>query len=217
MSAFVNPNHWYLAKVTASTTDLPRNRRVIVLIVLICIIPFVIAWFLAKNPQLVEGRKKSNYGHLITPPRPFDYNEFFQNPITPAETLPEIKGRWVLLQVSASASCEEVCQETAYKTRQLRLMLNKELSRVRRLLLLPGKGEARSIRDLVGVDQTLLIAGLPDALRQRLQEAVGAPLTEGMMVIMDPFANIMMWYEPGFDPYGALRDLQRLLKVSQIG
>jgi hypothetical protein len=34
---------------------------------------------------------------------------------------------------------------------------------------------------------------------------------------MDPFANVMMWYPPDFDPYGVVRDLQRLLKISQIG
>lgn len=203
--------------MTTSTANLSRNRRVIVLIALICIIPFAIAWYLAKNPHLVEGRQKSNYGHLISPARPFDYGEFFQQPITPAESLPEIKGRWVLVQVSASPVCNDICKQTAYKTGQIRLMLNKEISRVRRLLLLPGEGAATSIKDLGAVDPTLLIAGLPDTLNLRLQDAVGAPLADGMVVIMDPFANVMMWYEPGFDPYGALRDLQRLLKISQIG
>jgi hypothetical protein len=196
---------------------LQRNRLVIFLIALICVVPFAIAWYLAKNPQLVEGRQKSNYGHLITPARPFEYAEFFQNPITPAETLTEIKGHWVLVQVAGNSACDELCKETAYKTGQLRLMLNKEISRVRRLLLLPGQADAAAVRELTASDPTLLIAGLPETLHQRLQEAVGVPLDDGMMLLMDPFANVMMWYEPGFDPYGALRDLQRLLKVSQIG
>lgn len=203
--------------MTTSTSNLRRNRLAILLIALICIVPFAIAWYLAKNPQLVQDRQKSNYGHLITPAGSFEYAEFFQNPITPAETLPEIKGRWVLLQVASSPACGEVCKETAYKTGQLRLMLNKEISRVRRLLLLPAQADAAALRELSAADPTLLIAGLPETLRQRLEAAVGAPLADGMVLLMDPFANVMMWYEPGFDPYGALRDLQRLLKVSQIG
>jgi hypothetical protein len=121
------------------------------------------------------------------------------------------------VQIAAGPACNDLCKETAYKTGQLRLMLNKEISRVRRLLLLPGQADAAAVKELAASDPTLLIAGLPETLRQRLQEAVGAPLADGMMLLMDPFANVMMWYEPGFDPYGALRDLQRLLKVSQIG
>jgi hypothetical protein len=85
------------------------------------------------------------------------------------------------------------------------------------LLLLPHPADSASIKALAATDPTLLIAGLPETLRRRLQDAVGEPLADGMVLLMDPFANLMMWYEPGFDPYGALRDLQRLLKASQIG
>ena len=189
----------------------------ILVIVLICIVPFAIAWYLAKNPRLVESRAKTNYGHLIDPARPLEYAEFFQNPVTPAETLREIKGRWVLVQVVPAGGCSDLCRETAHKTGQLRLMLNKEISRVRRLLLLSGTADALSVQGLSAADPTLLIAGLPETLRRQLHQAIGIPPADGMLLLMDPFANLMMWYEPGFDPYGALRDLQRLLKVSQIG
>ncbi|HUL12198.1 MAG TPA: hypothetical protein VLU73_08530 [Methylococcaceae bacterium] len=194
-----------------------RNRLVILLIALICVVPFAIAWYLSKNPELVEDRQKSNYGHLIVPARPFEYADFFHAPITPAENLPEIKGRWVLVQIASGPTCQDLCRETAHKTGQLRLMLNKEIPRVRRLLLLPDPADSASIKALAATDPTLLIAGLPETLRRRLQDAVGEPLADGMVLLMDPFANLMMWYEPGFDPYGALRDLQRLLKASQIG
>jgi len=209
--------HWCIATVTTLNPNLRRNRLILFIIALICFVPFAIAWYLAKNPQLVEGRQKSNYGHLISPAQPFEYTDFFRNPITPAETLPEIKGRWVMLQVASGPTCNDPCQKTAHKTGQLRLMLNKEIPRVRRLLLLPGQADPSALKALTAADPTLLIAGLSETLRQRLQETVGAPLVDGMMLLMDPFANVMMWYEPGFDPYGALRDLQRLLKISQIG
>jgi hypothetical protein len=209
--------HWCSATVTTLKANVQRNRLILFIIALICFVPFAIAWYLAKNPHWVEGREKSNYGHLITPAQPFEYADFFRDPITPAETLPEIKGRWVMLQIASGPVCNDVCQQTAHKTGQLRLMLNKEIPRVRRLLLLPGQIDPSALTALITVDPTLLIAGLPETLRQRLQQTVGTPLVDGMMLLMDPFANVMMWYEPGFDPYGALRDLQRLLKISQIG
>lgn len=201
--------------MTIFKLDLRRGRSILILIALICIVPFAIAWFLAKNTHLVQDRQKNNYGHLITPARPFQYDSFFQNPISKVETLEEIKGRWVLVQVVTTPSCEAACIETAHKTGQLHLMLNKELSRVRRLLLLNQTGA--SIDELTSRDATLLVSAASKDLRQQLEQAVGGPLTEGMILLMDPFANVMMWYGPDFDPYGVLKDLHRLLRVSQIG
>jgi cytochrome oxidase Cu insertion factor (SCO1/SenC/PrrC family) len=35
--------------------------------------------------------------------------------------------------------------------------------------------------------------------------------------IIDPLGNLMMYYPPGAEPGGMLKDLQKLLKYSQIG
>lgn len=191
----------------------------VVLIALISVIPFSFAWYLAKNPELVKDRPRANYGRLIVPARPVDYAELAQKPITAEDALNEVKGHWVIVQVALDPVCGQVCKDTVVKTGRLRLMLNKEIARVRRLLLLPDGDDAAaaSADELAKLDPTLLMAGLSDALRQRLQEAVGAPLAEGTVILFDPLTNAMMWYAPGFDPYGVLRDLQRLLKNSQIG
>ena len=202
--------------MASSNSNLARNRLIVVLIALVSIIPFSLAWYLAKHTDMVQSQPKGNYGHLITPARPLDYAELLQTPVSSAENLTEIKGRWVMVQIASTAVCDEACKATAQRTGKLRLMLNKELSRVRRLLLFAAPADAAAVRELGERDPTLLMAGLSEPLRQRLQEAVGAPLTEGAVLLIDPFANVMMWYEPGFDPYGLLRDLKRLLKNSQI-
>lgn len=203
--------------MASSNSNLARNRLIVVLIALISIIPFGFAWFLAKHTDMVKNQPKANYGQLITPARPIDYAELLQTPLSAAENLSEIKGRWIMLQVSTGPACNDACKASAERTGRMRLMLNKELSRVRRLLLIPGEADAATLKDLAERDPTLLLAGLSDGLRQRLQEAVGAPLADGGLILIDPFGNAMMWYPPGFDPYGVLRDLKRLLKNSQIG
>jgi hypothetical protein len=203
--------------VTTPLFQLGRNRLIVLLILLISVVPFGGAWYLAKHKELLQGGKKSNYGHLIAPAVSFGYDELGQAPLVHAENLPEMKGKWVLLQVSAGPECSQLCRETAYKTGQIRLMLNKEITRVRRLMLLPGTANAAQLQELSDSDPTLLVSGLPDSLKQRLEAAVGSPLSDGMVLLLDPFANLMMWYGPGFDPYGVQRDLQRLLKASQIG
>jgi hypothetical protein len=206
-----------IVTVTTSISSPRRSRWTIVLIASICFIPFAAAWYMAKNPQLTKERQRANYGHLIDPAHPFEYADFFETPLTKAEDLPEIKGRWVMLQIAAGPSCGEACRAAAFKTGQMRLMLNKEISRVRRLLLLPGQTDPAAIREWVEQDPTLIVVGMSAALRQKLQDAAGVPLTEGMLLLLDPFANAMMRYDPGFDPYGVVRDLQRLLRISQIG
>ncbi len=194
-----------------------RNRMMIISIALICIIPFGFAWYLAKNPQLVKDRQKTNYGHLISPAQSIDYDLFFQAPVTTVENLPEIKGHWVMVQIVAGPVCADICKETLQKTEKVRLLMSKDIPRVRRLLLFPGQASPDSAREIANLNPALLITGMSDALRQRLQDSVGRPLAEGTVVLLDPFSNAMMWYEPGFDPYGILKDLQRLLRISQIG
>jgi len=194
-----------------------RNRLMVISIAMICIIPFSFAWYLAKNPQLIKDRQKTNYGHLITPARTVDYDLFFQAPVTTVENLPEIKGHWVIVQIVTSPVCGDSCKQTLQKTEKVRLLMSKDIPRVRRLLLFPGKADPDAMQEIANQYPTLLLTGMSEELLQRLQDAVGGPLADGMVLLLDPLSNVMMWYEPGSDPFGILRDLQRLLRISQIG
>jgi hypothetical protein len=191
-----------------------RNRALIILIALMSIIPFGLAWYYAKNPQLIT--KRSNYGSLILPPIPLDYGELVAHPVGGGEPLSEIKGRWVMLHM-ISDQCGDRCAETLHKTKQIRLMLNKEIPRVRRLLLMANDSAAADLRPVLENDETLLLAVRSEALPEKLAAAVGKPLTEDIVILIDPFGNAALWYDSGFDPYGMLKDLKHLLRASQIG
>jgi hypothetical protein len=191
-----------------------RSRALIIVIALISIIPFGLAWYYARHPELIG--KTSNYGTLILPPRQLDYAQLFARPVSPPESLSEIKGRWVLLHVAAGP-CRDACAEALYKTHQVRLMLNKEIPRIRRLLLVPPGASAADSEALLKNDGDLLITGAPEPLLQILTTALGKPPGESMAMLMDPHANVILWYEAGFDPYKMLKDLKHLLKASQIG
>ena len=199
-----NPNPW-------------RNRLMVISIALISIIPFGFAWYLAKNPQLIRDRQTTNYGHLITPAKMVGYDLFLQSPVNGVENLAEIKGHWVMVQVVNRPVCDDPCKETLQRTEKVRALMSKDIPRVRRLLLFPGNADAQSAQEIATLYPNLLITGMSEALLQRLQEAVGGPLADGTVVLLDPLTNAMMWYAPGSDPLGILRDLQRLLRISQIG
>ncbi|CAI8835243.1 hypothetical protein [Methylocaldum szegediense] len=191
-----------------------RNRALIILIALISIIPFGLAWYYARNPQLIT--KRSNYGSLILPPSPIDYGELAAHPVGVAELSSEIKGRWLMLHM-ISDQCGDRCAEALHKTKQVRLMLNKEIPRVRRLLLIASDSVAADLRPVLEKDETLLLAVKSDSLEEKLTAAVGKPLAEDMVILIDPLGNAALWYDSGFDPYGLLKDLKHLLRASQIG
>jgi hypothetical protein len=209
--------HDFLSYLTAMalTPTQRRNQRTILIIALICLAPFAAAWYFARHPQLVMG-DLGNVGHLVNPPVPLGYGELLAAPVTSLESMEQLKGRWIVLSV-ADGPCAEPCRQNLYKTRQMRLMLNKEIPRVRRLLLLADPDAAAALADWLRQDEFLAVAGLAPALREKLEKAAGGPLQPGQILLLDPLGNLMMYYEADFDPYGVLKDLKHLLRASQIG
>lgn len=181
----------------------------VVLIALIAFVPFALAWFFTRHPELLHQR--SNYGSLITPAQPLPYDLLLSGSSASATPLQQAKGRWIVLQITAGP-CDGSCRTSLQASRQIRLLLNKDIARVQRLLLTSGPPPV-----LPDPDEDLLLGTASGALIEKLSRIVGRPIDEGMVILIDPFANAMMWYPPGFDPYGILRDLKHLLRSSQIG
>jgi len=181
----------------------------LILIASLSLIPFLLAWVYFKNPQWVSGR--SNYGTLIVPAQPLSYDELLGPAEPGAGPVDPLKGRWILLQVAADGRCGTPCQKSLQITRQIRLLLNKDIVRVRRLVL-TSAGSFASPLEGFETDEDLRYGGLSDTLLKTLTGALG-----GTVMLIDPFANLMMWYPPDFDPQGVLRDLKHLLRYSQIG
>ncbi|AMK74948.1 MULTISPECIES: hypothetical protein [Methylomonas] len=189
-----------------------KNRITIIVIFAMSIVPFGFAWFLAKNPEIVK--LGTNNGALITPPQVTSADEFSGYDTFSAQNMQELKGHWVLVN-PVPKNCEEACRDALYKTNQLTLMMGKDIARIRRLAVLFDKtyqlpAEWR--------DDGRLLKALPAAsLQEKLKQLSARPLPEGMLIIMDPLGNLMMQYAPGYDPYQVKSDLNKLLRISQIG
>jgi hypothetical protein len=97
------------------------------------IIPFLIAWGLKEYPELVKGT--TNSGQLITPPVTIERTDFTGFDSFSVENMGELAGHWLIVNVIPNASCNEICLDALLKTKQLRLMLNKELPRTRRVAI----------------------------------------------------------------------------------
>ncbi|ATG89955.1 hypothetical protein MKLM6_1716 [Methylomonas koyamae] len=176
------------------------------------VIPFGIAWYLAKHPGTV--RLGTNHGELISPPLATEAGEFSGADAFSAENIGELKGHWILVNPVAGP-CGEICREALYKTNQIGLMVGKDIARIRRLALvfysnLPLPAEWR--------DDGRLLKALPaPSLQQKLTTINPSPVPDGSLLIMDPLGNLMMKYAPGYDPYQVRDDLSKLLRISQIG
>ncbi|HIF53855.1 MAG TPA: hypothetical protein EYQ57_01445 [Methylococcaceae bacterium] len=192
-----------------------KNNRTILIIFAISLIPFVLAWYMAAN--LNWSGKGTNNGELITPPVTTERAEFIGFDDFSRSNMKEVNGHWVLLNVISQKQCSDLCQQAIHKTKQLRLMMNKELTRIRRLVVILSDMDKEAAKLLWKDDLRLLRASAAPSLLQKLKTIRKADVPEGMLFLMDPFGNLMMQYEPGFDPYKVKTDLKKLLRISQIG
>jgi hypothetical protein len=187
--------------------DLPRRGLgTLVLIFLVCLAPFAASYLVY---YLWPPQSRMNYGTLIEP-RPL--------PAAPLARLDgsrflfsELKGRWVMLQIHASA-CADPCRRKLYHMRQVRLTQGKEMGRIERVWL---------VRDDGPVDPTLL-RDFEGTLLARASAAVIAAFPaerdpEDHIYLIDPLGNLMLRFPKDAEPTRMKKDLERLLKVSSVG
>jgi hypothetical protein len=239
-----------------------KNRLFILGIFCLSIIPFFIAWGLINHSESLRGR--TNNGKLINPIITTKSSDFSGLDPFSDRNLAELPGHWLLVNVMPNNRCNEICLESLLKTRQLRLMLNKDLSRTRRIVIVfkdliddsanqywlkdmllsklrqsetpedaalfsrlmheENKLDDAMVKKLIGQENpefalhSDLIRIKPSAdLIRAIANLNKGQVPEGMLLLIDPLGNLMMQYEPGFDPYKVKSDLMQLLRVSQIG
>jgi len=177
------------------------------------VIPFGIAWFLAKNPEAVK--LGTNNGELISPPLVTQVDDFAGYDAFSSENLKELKGHWLMINLLPEATCSESCEDGLYKTHQLTLMMGKDIARIRRLAVVFDRS-SRPFSKRWQDDARLLKVVSSDRLKKELSTLKG-DMQQGELWIMDPLGNLMMRYPVGYDPYKVRSDLSKLLRISQIG
>lgn len=195
--------------------QLKKNRSITLLIFAMTIIPFCVAWLLKENPQILSSR--TNKGQLITPVIVTERSDLQGFDRFSMENISELKGHWLIVNVIHDKQCNEICLDALHKTRQIRLMLNKDLTRTRRVVLLMKDVEPKIAASWWQDDIRLLRVMPKQNLIAKLQNLRKGDIPTGMLLLMDPMGNLMMQYEPGFDPYDVMKDLKKVLRISQIG
>jgi hypothetical protein len=201
----------------SATADTRRPRLLLLGLGALFVAPLAAAWLsLALGPAW-QPAETVNHGRLLQPARPL----LAAGPGAADDpAAPLLRGRWTLALLSG-ADCPPECRETLAASRQVWLALNKDQSRVQRLLVTSEALAPALQAGLRQGDATLLTRagdGLAARLRAALPTGDGARAAGGpRLLLIDPLGNLVLDYTPPVAPRGLLDDLERLLKVSRIG
>ena len=125
------------------------------------------------------------------------------------------QGKWLLVTL-ADKRCDAHCELALYSMQQARLLTNKDMRRVERVLLIRAlpPGEVKTVQEKfpgLSVYQVRVEAGFNKLLLEDGRDP------HAWIFLIDPLGNLVLRYAPGADTAGLYKDLARLLRLSQIG
>lgn len=196
-------------------TPVAKTRLSLVGIVLIFTLPVFTAWVIRDDPALLGMSETKNYGQLLEPAVPVSLAEYVSSDLSIG--LRDMPGRWVMLHLDTDGRCDLPCETSLQDMQQVHILLNKDVQRLQRKLIVLGRLDADRQTQLREHDPALQILNWDESQMLRLSERLKLPFEDGMILMMDPLGNIMMRYPRDFDPYGVQSDLRLLFKASQVG
>ena len=188
-----------------------RGRQVLILIGALFLLPVVIAFALYYG-RIWQPAGSTSKGDLITPPRPLAAAGL-RNPDGSAASLDLLKDKWTLIYIGDGA-CDDDCRTALVFSRQTRLALNNEMTRVQRVFLSTGNCCATAYFTQEQPGLIALDASSPEAAPVLAQFDGDRKHT---LYIVDPLGNLMMRHDAAHTSKDLLTDLKKLLKLSHIG
>jgi hypothetical protein len=196
--------------VSAEEPARRAGRRQLAVVGSIFLVPLVAAFFL----YYASGWRPaaSAHGELIDPPRPLRLAGTLLPDGRPAPA-GAFAGHWSL--VHPASVCDERTQVLLDELARVRVALDKDAPRVRRVLV--HAGQCANVEFLSrDADLLVLSATAPGGEAFLAQFPPAADGAEGIYIV-DPHGNLMMSYPASGSARGLLKDLERLLRLSNIG
>ena len=201
-----------------------RSNATLWVMIVLFALPNLAAFYFYLNRDSIDfSSLTTNTGTIITPVRQVPEITLTKIDDTPFQTS-SLKGKWIMLSIGSS-SCSQDCQDNLYKMRQVRKATGEFYKRVDRLFLLTDTENLNSFQSLLNKEYPKLTVIKPPASAENMQayenlfalfSVKGEPVQDGIYFI-DPLGNYMMAFPAQTEAKKILKDLMRLLKVSQIG
>jgi cytochrome oxidase Cu insertion factor (SCO1/SenC/PrrC family) len=150
----------------------------------------------------------ANYGELLLPPAAIT-SQPFDSPAG-AFDFQGVRGKWVVI-ASDAAECPSQCREKLQAMNQVRLALGRNASRVQNVFV--ADDSRTPDPQLASAYSNLLVV----SARKGSPTAAGAASDRAHIYLVDPRGNVVLRWpaKPHFKRM--LKDMERLLKASQIG
>lgn len=158
--------------------------------------------------RFMSHEPTANYGELIAP-RPVT-TQPFERDGGARFTFGQLAGRWVMV-ASDSGDCDAKCVDKLAAMRQVRLALGRKAARIERVFVVDDvrPPDAARLREFEGTEVVRTPRGLT--------LPAGAANDRAHIYLVDPNGNVMLRWPASADRKRMLKDLERLLKASQIG
>jgi len=184
------------------------GRRQFLLIAVVFLGPLLVAALLYYPGGLLQPAGRTNHGALLEP-------IINLRDISPGTVLNEHAGTtaWLLLYAN-DGPCADSCLNALYAARQSRLMLGKEMDRVKRVFL---HGDTAPDTVFLAEEHPGLITIEDSSLNGLLNKKRPTDLPAGGYFLIDPHGNLVMYFRPDLDPAEMVDDIKHLLRLSRIG
>jgi hypothetical protein len=172
----------------------------LILLLIISLLPAIGGWFLYHYQEHFRF-KTLNRGILL-------------NPAVPMEEFADNKQKLWKIVYAPSSCCDSQCQKTMFTLHQLRKVLGKDSKRVTLTLVTDAACQKTDLHDFNHIEfNQNKYAKLQTILDQQHQKTTA----NNKIYLIDPIGNLFMYYASTIDAMNILKDLKRVLEVSQIG
>ncbi|MGB1581527.1 MAG: SCO family protein, partial [Nevskiales bacterium] len=159
------------------------------------------------------------HGQLLSPARPIPEEKLLG---LDGQTLANdpLRGMWTLLYVG-DADCNQACEQSLYNMRQVWKSLGRKRKRVQGSYLLTEAPTAEWRTFFEREHQGMTVARPAQDAQPWLDffslDGEIQPLQTDNIYVVDPLGNWVLVFRPGDEPKGLLKDLKKLLRLSNIG
>jgi hypothetical protein len=186
------------------------GRLQLLLIAAVFFGPFFLAWLIYDPEETRLATDSTAHGELIEPVKLVTDEDLA---VPREEQDSPYPGLWTIVHVG-DGECDLTCEQSLYKTRQVRKALGKEDRRVQRFFLLTDASPlAQNMRE-EHPGLRIFVAG--SDINSEFMAAI-APYDQDDIFLVDPLGNLIMRFTPNIGMKDIHKDLKKLLRVSQIG
>lgn len=184
-----------------------KSRLQLASIAVVFLGPLVVAAWLYTQGESYAPSGRTNHGELLEPI--VDVSDH----LSALAVAGQQDRSWLLIYAN-TASCDDPCRNALYTYRQARLMLGKEMDRVRRIFL---HGDTLPDTVFLTEEHPGLITIEDSSLSGLLNNKRPAELPAGGYFLIDPNGNLVLYFQPDLDPARMVDDIKHLLRLSRIG